>query len=109
MKKYYNDPLAAAYMAMEFGVKYVDDNPKAGTETWLGKFLYADKYHIHPDSYHIFEPQVGDVIIDALGQTLKQGNMSKTDCFMLVKDGVCRIIQRNDKPFFWPESEETDE
>lgn len=82
MKYYYTDPLAAAYMAREFGVAYVIKDFK-----WLDNACTcynmrrenADKYYIHPDDYHIFEPQSGDMM------------------------AVDKVIQRNNKPFFWPE------
>ncbi|MEE9510331.1 MAG: hypothetical protein V3V81_07545 [Candidatus Bathyarchaeia archaeon] len=64
----------------------------------------SGKIYVRPDSYHIFKPQVGDVIIDAIGQTLKQGNMNKAECSVLVREGVCKIILRHNKPFFTPKT-----
>lgn len=72
-KLYYNDPLVAAYMAREFGVKsrihaYGDESCLEFkysndwsdiVELWICE-EQADERGIHPDSCHIFEPIDGD-------------------------------------------------
>jgi hypothetical protein len=70
------------------------------------------RFHVHPDSFLLLEPQVGDWILQRRdmphtgidyvrmlqwsSQCLMDGvRLSKTD----------HIIQRDGKPFFWPERE----
>ena len=93
MKKFYTDPLQAAYMVREFGVRFVpnvkgynhasiDLTIRGDTNeniTWLmvdgeldgwnnriGDALKPDeKIYIHEDSLPIFEPQNSDVGIDS--------------------------------------------
>lgn len=77
-KLYYDDPLQAAYMAREFGVKYQSEY-KWQSEKWgdkygdyLEHFIFVlpggslteqvDEYYIHPDSLDIFEPKLHDVV-----------------------------------------------
>ena len=120
-KLYYNDPLIACYMAREFGVKY-SEKPDGTNELYWCSYMEDDyfdddeenrydKAYIHPDSYHIFEPQVGD-----------WGNEGDYPCSVcgIEDDGTIsvmigdehafaenfRIMVRNNRPFFWPESEE---
>jgi hypothetical protein len=123
---FYTDPLAAAWMAKHHGMKCrVED--KGDTEyQWVDMrnvscyFVMEEAaYYIHPDSLHLLEPKVGDLI-------LKEGFNDP----MLVKDiiagdvlckigwdgsierctdkGYCKIIQRNGIPFMWPESDASD-
>lgn len=134
MKKYYTDPLAAAYMAREFGVKLVSrhtdeqmeeyDVPESGRyfDWWNGaivdgwshdiemiadavKYIEAasDKIYLHPGSYNIFEPMVGDMCkcieTDVNGEDWDfVGPYATID-----PDNFDSIIQRQGKPFFWPE------
>ncbi len=69
---FYKDPLAAAYMAREFGVTYLDkETSKDGAEYKVNYALMMEgddlsrplsRYDIHPDSLPIFEPKKGDKI-----------------------------------------------
>ena len=72
-------------------------------------------YYIHPDSLHIFEPKAGDAIQSVrkeLTGTIESINEDGT-CNITHRSGISdttfargkQIIQRNNKPFFWPESE----
>lgn len=132
MKAYYRCPLQAAYMNKEFGVEFKDANPKTGTEAWLGKFLYreVETYYIHPDSMSVFEPQVGDMITQkdddgiqelsgwvgdkddeglVIYSFLQNGKpVAKGRSIMdhIMFEDVEMIIQRDNKPFFWPQFEE---
>ena len=124
MKLYYTDPLAAAYMAGEFGIELGLDGV---TDLVTGRFIDYTleiidscgkrrdgvRFTIHPDSYHIFEPKVGDLVT------------AKNDFVQYVafieKDGLAKcnvhpatylknfqfvsIIQRDGEPFFTPEEE----
>jgi hypothetical protein len=83
-KLYYTDPLKAAMMARDSGVKYTAGRPvydKYEQEDYYNFFEHEcdgypecptreyirpqglTKWHIHPDSYHIFEPQEGDMLL----------------------------------------------
>jgi len=62
MKKYYDCPLEAAYMAKNFGIECVDDNGKLWSNDCLIYVmedvfagLFDEKIYIHPDSLHIFD------------------------------------------------------
>lgn len=136
-KLYYTDPLAAAYMAREFGVVYktviysdgvIDghgDNSANGVcidavFTSEGETFAHDmvvKANIHPDSYSIFEPQKGDCfswfgwrlrIWDKYRNTRTHSTIKRANHLLNVKanPGNFKIIERNKKLFFWPESEE---
>lgn len=126
-RMYYTDPLKAAWMAREFGVKYHDtlispveltvpdlmdeirDNLVDGTA--------FDNLYIHPDSYSVFEPQEGDVVtVSNLVATI--GSISdKTTIWGKMVSGkgvrasfydsaIDNTIQRNNKAFFMPEVED---
>ena len=118
-KLYYTDPLQAAYMAKEFGVDFIIKwwgeeiiakhsdaikQPKQFVANMIMKHK-AGKFCIHPDSYHIFEPQVGDLVL--FGKYNNHYGIFKpvapeyADNFKLIP-----IIQRNNKPFFNPEKED---
>ncbi len=128
MKRYYTDPLAAAFMSREFGVelnKYVTTPAsakgigytsfkKAPYKSAVRDELYSKtrKYYIHPDSYHIFEPQAGDVGFDRGCTAACHVRIinERRWCFDSDPQGwpMCdgfKIIQRDNKPFFWPKEE----
>ena len=98
----------AACMAIDFGMKF------KGWKWSPGAFQFVPKYRaapptanvleIHPDSLHLLEPQDGDVI------DCRQG-ANNTGCgFQDYLSGINeprgKIIQRNGKPFHWPEKED---
>jgi hypothetical protein len=113
---FYTDPLAAAWMAKHFGMKFIDEgngNKTYGRE--LDSFFFEGQtgatiacdgpFVIHPDSLHLLSVQLGDIV-----------SMSKAmDRYALVDVGELRdafneageykIIQRNGIHFMWPESE----
>lgn len=127
MKKFYDDPLAAAIMARDFGVeilveneKYQPDNgesPVKFTRGWRDILDYWIGGEINPDSYHILEPKDGDLISiegpDAEYVYEKDGkmyvmcyeNMHSQEYHVSTSNNV---IQRDGKPFFTP-SEEADD
>lgn len=98
MRYYYTDPLVAAFMAREFGVKIdapvlgANGEPKRSSlpiPTWVwGRIIEAHernlkkgfsphKYYIHPDSLPIFELRVGDVCLNPDGMPtllIRDGN-----------------------------------
>ena len=108
-KLYYTDPLAAAYMAREFGVNIIDaDGDSCNHESIDWAMFIAmdfDQLYIHPDSYHIFEPQVGDLVThEYYCPECSESLTTWGEAFSQQLDsGEYKIIQRNNKPFFWPE------
>ena len=108
---YYDDPLAADYMAREYGVKYeevpeleVDSNAYIMT-LYTDDGLYEGPKHftITPDSLHIFEPKAWDLGMDEyenIYEHYKEWYLSNDEG---VWDGrPIKIIRRENKPFFWP-------
>lgn len=116
---YYDDPLAAAWMAQHFGMEFhregYPNRYKEDFSDWYGcglsEVMYGKgfgKFYVHPDSLHLLEPKELDV-----------GNDAKRN-LMIFLDGHWRdwgndecalnmphkIIQRNGIPFHWPLSEE---
>ena len=122
-KLYYDDPLAAAYMAREFGVEYKSNYTKdwlsAQSYTSRGNFdwLYVE-YHIHPDSLDIFTPKEGDLVDwDVVNGYSYNAEREKESAFMggyskypvgpnrsdaVIGEVVYKIIQRDGKQFFMP-------
>lgn len=119
MKMYYTDPLKASWMAREFGVKFFDGGlpdedgdfyeigvlgclDEAMRLTWNKIYLTKPFVYTHPDSMHIFEPKVGDVVLtgdnDYMEITYDVASFS-------ARHGFRTIIQRDNKAFFWPEVE----
>jgi hypothetical protein len=110
------DALAAAWMAKHFGMRF--------TARWLGprpqreyECMFDDwhfevhenntgHYYIHPDSLNLLEPRAGDI---ARVRSIPGEPESEPAAFRIhidnTKHDVIRIIQRNGKPFFWPEQE----
>lgn len=134
LKMYYTDQIAAAYMAREFGVKFEESISFLTAQGWQDQLrdLHPEKlmdddfapslgrYYIHPDSLPIFEPMVGDLVtakndfVQYVAFVEKEG-LAKCNyhqpMVILKQDGQCpfkvtSIIQREGKPFFWPEVEQ---
>ena len=140
-KLYYTDPLAAAYMAREFKVRILLLNPRYEEDNGQDPFKWSSNWllimescqdgfekgegDIHLDDYHIFDPQVSDLVTN----THDKGNAEYRPCSGIVthpgggistditisvgerhngKRYFCedkkslQIIQRNNKPSFWP-------
>lgn len=71
--------------------------------------------YIHPDSLHLLEPQKYDLVdfgwVHPCGQSFHELTLLRTCFEAFCEKSSCdydshRIIQRNGKPFHWPESEE---
>ncbi len=123
---FYTDPLASAWMAKHFGMKIAPDprefpNPGDASFDEQGVMMQASlatmvapqwrKWYVHPDSLHLLERQVKDVIQSDRGNVNRisyfndEGKIEDDDDFTWeIKDA--KIIQRNGIPFMWPESEE---
>lgn len=131
-KYYYADPLAAAWMAKHFGMKF-DVDYGAGEKT-LDRYheiailsvppkIPALKFFIPPDNLHILEPQEGDLaqhnnVFSKCKKGGKQFGIMLTHNKHFVIGGDepslnisepqeinVKIIQRNGIPFMWPEIE----
>lgn len=120
---YYTDPLAAAWMAKHFGMRFsgafadgffeieARKSPLCSMGEWFPKgddFEYYGLYYIHPDSLHLLEPKEGDVVEVASNPS---GYFSSYSSGMFdnqpysERDEFFKIIQRNGLPFMWPEQE----
>lgn len=111
---FYTDPLAAAWMAKHFRVNFRNGDHEMlvlavsdGEVTWFVRHsnpplrYIEEEYYIHPDSLHLLNPQVEDIIFN---DTSLMGCSQVGICKGSMENGF-RIIQRDGKPFFWPESE----
>ncbi len=115
-KYYYDDPLAAAYMAREFSVVYHYSHRTYNWSdiNWLLLIENQEEFIIHPDSLHIFDPKEGDLVnfitkigyVDHCGQ-IAQNEWNEVVCYNIKTDDY-KIIQRDGKSFFWPKIEEED-
>lgn len=112
----YNCKIIAAYMAQYHGMKfksprgqnlYYDGGADFRAEKDCG--IYAGEYYyIHPDSLHLLEPQENDVGMDSKGNLMVflDGRWRDWGNDEWTLNRPHKIIQRSDKPFHWPESEE---
>ena len=120
MKLYYTDPLASAHMAREFGVKvlienirYQPDNgedPYKWSSDWteIIECLNFKSGGIHPDSYHIFELKPKDLIVvpdSTIPWEVSPQGKYWNDSESWGPTDDYKIIQRDNKPFFWPKEE----
>lgn len=119
MKYYYTDPLAAAWMAKNFGMVFIyidrDYGEKISSDylTFLGDWSGRGKILVHPDSLNLLEPQNNDIGQRSDGKYNFPYWYNKTYgkswlCYDTPIDPILqiKIIRRNDIPFMWPESEE---
>jgi hypothetical protein len=132
-RQFYSDPLAAAWMQKHFGMRFtvkIKGIPEHEYE--VGPAFWADEiaspspaYYVHPDSLHLLELQVGDVIggMDSIcivrgidedrarfvgeayvSETAREGKAMGW-CKRSGLTGSTHIIQRNGVAFHWPERE----
>lgn len=141
LKLYYTDHLKAAWMAREFGVfiltgsqhcQHFEHTPRTDGScgydrkcvNWVDEHTKdeililddlsdKDKLYIHPDSYHIFEPQVGDVYIATYKADAGNGDFIEEEIIeklpfekRLKWSYDIKILQRDNKAFFEPETED---
>jgi hypothetical protein len=123
MKMYYTDPLKAAWMCREFGVKFQTEHGElmeyhhpfgwnSETES-IGNMF--QRFYIHPDSLALFQPKIGDWVQIINKATRNHGWIrhytksiaahEKHGAYIRerFKNNNLRIIQRNNKAFFTPE------
>jgi hypothetical protein len=125
MKYFYTSPFAAGWMAAEHNMQF-KSYYFIGTESHVIKEGVYDKvvvgwmrgegprrFYIHPDSVHLLEPRVGDLVQCRWGTErmvkFRTAQGEKVAAIDWGEDGLRadgKIIQRDGKPFFWPESEE---
>lgn len=109
---FYTDPLAAAWMARHFGMRFRgDDYTLTFGPTGLVQYV-PDLFVIHPDSLDLLKPRPGDVLRDPQARgnpqlVLDPGNhgWSISQAFATVLGGGNIIIQRRGIPFMWPDRE----
>lgn len=114
MRYFYTDPLAAAWMAKHFGMKFWNEQH----EICVIPLVDAEKdgnIYIHPDSMHLLEPRDNDIVTKVkedgdwydvghvYDKQFRDGNPYGDEQAF---EGDERIIQRNGIAFMWPESEE---
>jgi hypothetical protein len=132
MNHYYTDPLKAAWMMREHGLKFLVRNPDMKVVfptnpefidiqdwTWLfwvegqdtPEIDYSPMF-IHPESLPLLEPMEGDMVHHPSGRIGYVQDVDGEDVSIDVNGGDwgCKsiyapIIQRNGKAFFMPESE----
>lgn len=121
-KYYYTDPVAAAYMMREFGIKlyvwvgegararaYVCDNPTAIitlAEDGTFRLPYArEKAYVCPESEHLFNAQMGDAVLcyqedDNLGKVHSYEIFCSKEAQKHLH--VVEIVKRQGRAFFMP-------
>lgn len=120
---FYTDPLAAAWMVRHFGFRLGN---RETTIWYTENDIITRAFHpaidslplyVHLDCEHLLQPQVHDVVSylftsepDYFSSTAKRTtqnykSVTKGKLFSLRARNITelRIIQRNGKPFFWPE------
>lgn len=126
---FYTDPLAAAWMAKHFGIAFETPDgrsltckdgklffpmPHPGIEGAIIWVISEDEHYIHPDSLHLLEPKVGDLVqfiaYDDTTQPHLQGYRTWWKPYLgdwaIPRDASdTRIIQRDGKAYHWPEVE----
>ncbi len=112
MRFFYTDPLAAAWMAKHFGMKFVSSAGEEIKWCFVERCFYTDSHPqewdmpfcIHPDSLRILEPSAGD-LIQRIGHTHTTRIMRAEEAITVSLD-THKIIQRNGVAFLWPEMEQ---
>lgn len=115
MKYYYDCPLKAGYMTQYFDMKFRNwrwDNVEFNFHPVNEYDDECEFLYIHPDSLILLEPQDGDTVqsngkSDYTGEYADYTKDIYTagDRSIFTWDENSKIIQRNGKPFFWPEIE----
>lgn len=128
---YYSCPLQAAYMAKEFGMRILATHHGEQIDTHGNCIAYCEHefgwespFYIRPDSQHLLHPKRGDLV---LATYTKESSFVYRHVTMVcdryylvggfpdqygypdyINNGdrkILKVIQRNGKPFFWPEVE----
>lgn len=108
-RRFFTDPLAAAWMEKHHGMKFdiFNEEPRL-FEFYLcedAKFMGGKRYFIHRDSLHLLEPQELDILYRTNGYCQTVGvHIGFPKAKAQIEAGGYIII-RNGKAFHWPESE----
>lgn len=116
---FYTDRLATAWVYKYFGIiTYLPhDSDKKAFFEMTGEEILEDtnfKTYILPDSLHLLEPQLWDIIQYPSPSSKDKEfrychqltNAALVEAALYTWNKSTRIIQRNGIPFIWPESEE---
>lgn len=111
MRYFYTDPIAAAWMERHHGMSFYMNGYKIAQPTAFCHDVIEEdkcngrpeKYYIYPDSLHLLEPKVGDMIHAKPSPYLSF--LWSRSCRSSVYENIT-IIQRNGLAFMWPEVEE---
>lgn len=123
-RPYYNDPLAAAWMAKHHGMRFLkwkwSDLSFQFIPSGSDKDPDSLKLYIHPDSLHLLEPQFGDIGVnnDGCVGVYRITYYRKGDAEKLMPEinqpagfyadvafiGKAKITQRKGIAFMWPQS-----
>jgi hypothetical protein len=106
MRRYfYSDPLAAVWMAKHFRMKLaaggfclMPESVDAFLQR-LGSGVNGERYVDHPDSAPLLDPRPGDLVEDDIRSKVRV----LTPAHFPYKAALHRIVQRNGRPFHWPE------
>jgi hypothetical protein len=106
---FYTDPLKAACMAKWFGMQFTTKNGTMGRciLPLLDAMREGDAWYIHPDSLPLLKIRVGD-LVRMHGEFGRVDLVSHSLLKQFRKDPAAwrYIVQRDDKAYHWPESEE---
>jgi hypothetical protein len=116
---FYADPLAAAWMRLHFGMLFEQGvSVRFGASPGHGLLVFncrtddappdPERYYIHADSVPLLVPQVGDLLYKETGchwlempyNQVPEAIRKSWEMHSL------KIIQRNGKPFHYPQSEQ---
>lgn len=119
---FYTDPLAAAWMARHFGMTFdAPIQPVIKYDGTPSMQITPKCFYLHVDSLRLLEPRVGDLVYTRAEMKMRRIDERKTGCddyHLWRADHVwpqpfpdedetvtMKIVQRDGKPFHWPESE----
>jgi hypothetical protein len=121
---FYTDPLAAAWMANHFGMRfngwiwndenfYFESTINADDEDDGSPYEFGGaKVYVHLASLHLLEPKAGDLLEWRCKKATPPFDYSRIDKINPGDDTkvhpdneLLQIIQRDGKPYFWPERE----
>ena len=123
---FYTDPLAAAWMAKHFGMRFTNGEHEVCVTPLVDAEADGIRF-VHPDSLHLLELQGGDLVTNThdprnaehrpcSGKVVAFINR-RTSAYVDVGErhngkrefcedaAALRVVQRVGKPFHWPERE----
>lgn len=115
MKYYYTNPISADWQYTMHGMRFTDEE---GKEIIPGFYRTLNKFYVHPDSLHLFQPQAEDLcefrfndfsgtyvdkiekFVELEGKAGLNIECNNSDC---PPNLFVKIIHRKDIPFHWPD------